>query len=538
MRVQLIHPPAYVNPTALTALAPSLPLGLAYIASSTRAAGHEVSVIDAVGEAPGRIVREGKVAALGLSAEEIVARIEPETQVVGLSQMFTYQWYVVKRILAAIKEARPDVLIVSGGEHFTGQPAYALDDSETDLVVIGEGEETFVDVLRRYDEFLAGRNGNPDEARAHVGEWLAGCAGTGYRDAEGRAVLEERRARVRDVDSIPPPAWDLFDVLTYDESRWVTGIRKGITVPLFATRGCPYQCTYCSSPNMWTTRWVARDPKLVADEMQDAVERYGATSFPFHDLTAILKRQWIIDFCNEIIERGLDVSWQLPSGTRCEVVDDEVAALFKRSGGWSLNFAPESGSERVRKKVKKRMTEESLMNAVQAATRHGLNLTVFFVLGFPGDEDQDMRDTVKMAKRLAKAGVDDLAVGFFFPIPGTFLWDQLEKEGRVSMNEDTILAPLFVHDRWMTEEHNFSGSMSARQLTMWKYRIVFAFYLRAVLLNPKRWWRLLSNLLRGREDSKLDSFMAILRQRLFPRMSARASADVRNGEASSRPAAH
>ncbi|MCB9898620.1 MAG: B12-binding domain-containing radical SAM protein [Planctomycetes bacterium] len=513
MRVTLIHPPAFLNPTALTALRPSLPLGLAFVAASARNAGHEVTVIDAVGEAPDRVMREGRVAVLGLSIEEIVARLPDELDVVGVSEMFTYQWRHCRRLVDAIKDARPDVLVIGGGEHFTGLPELSLSESKLDLVAMGEGEETIVDVLRRYAEHLeaGGARGVTDQVRV----WAHECPGVAYRDAEGAAQIEPRRDRVRDVDGIPLPAWDLFQVLTYDENRFVSGIRKGITVPILATRGCPYRCAYCSSPNMWTTKWIARDPKLVADEIESYVEKYNARNFPFHDLTAILKRDWIIDFCNEIIARKLDISWQLPSGTRCEVVDDEVASLLFKSGGWSLNFAPESGSEAVRLKVKKQMKEESLFSAVEAAVKNKLNASCFFVLGFPGDRPEDMKATLQWAKRLAKSGIDDVAVGFFFPIPGTQFFRELQAIGKVELNEETMMAPIFVHDRWLTEGRNFSQTMSAKQLTLWRYRIVFAFYLRAVLLNPKRLWRLFSNFLKGNEDSKLDSFLQILKQRFF-----------------------
>jgi len=273
---------------------------------------------------------------------------------------------------------------------------------------------------------------------------------------------------------------------------------------------------------MWTTKWVARDPKLVADEIEHYVEAYGAANFPFHDLTAILRREWVIDFCKEIVARGLKINWQLPSGTRCEVVDGEVASLLAQSGGWSLNFAPESGSEDVRKKVHKQMTEKSLFGAVDAAVQHGLNTSVFFVLGFPGDRVQDFRDTRRWAARLAKAGVDDLAVGFFFPIPGTQFYRELVAQGRLQLTDEVMQAPLFVHDRWLTEDRNFSVGLKARTLTYWRYRIVFAFYLRAVLLNPRRWARLWKNFRSGREDSKLDSFLQILKERFFTRRAAKA----------------
>jgi radical SAM superfamily enzyme YgiQ (UPF0313 family) len=520
MRLQLVHPPAYLNPTALTALRPSLPLGLAYIAGSAKRAGHDVTIIDAVGDDPELIVRTGRVARLGTPTDRMVSAIDPETQVVGVSAMFTYQWPIVSELIKSIKIARPDILVVGGGEHFTGLPQVSLEQSPIDILVIGEGEETFVELLNRYAEWLEQHDGEPGDVAAGVSSWADGLASAVYR-RDNEIVAEERRDRIRDIDEIPAPAWELFDVKGYDDHRLINGVRSGRTMPVLATRGCPYRCRYCSSPNAWTTKWVAREPKQVVDEIQGYIDTFGATNFPFQDLTAILKRDWIIDFCNELIDRDLNITWQLPTGTRCEVVDDEVAGLLSRSGSMQLNFAPESGSEAVRKKISKQMTEESLFNAVKAAVGQGINVTCFFVLAFPGDEVDDYRETVRWARRLAKLGVDDIAVGFFFPIPGTSFFEELEQGGHITLNEDLILAPIFVHDRWLVEERNFSLTLSARTLTYWRYRVVWAFYARAVIFNPKRWVRIARNLLSGKEDSKFDSFLQILKERFITKRASK-----------------
>lgn len=516
LKVQLIHPPAFLNPTALTALRPSLPLGLAYVAASIRQAGHDVSVIDAVGEAPDTIVRDGRVARLGLTVAEIVAALDDDTHVVGVSAMFTYQWRLVAELLNEIKKARPDILLLGGGEHFTGLPDASLEESEVDVLVVGEGEESIVDLVRRYGEWLEA-NGRPADPRDSIPDWLDDMSGVCYRSKSGEHVHNPRRGRVREVDEIPTPAWDLFDVKGYDERGLVNGLHNGITMPILATRGCPYQCAYCSSPNMWTTRWTPREPKLVADEIQYYVETYGATNFPFHDLTAIMKKKWIVEFCTELIDRGLDIRWQLPSGTRCEVVDDEVAELLRKSGGLSLNFAPESGSEAVRKKIAKQMKADTLFKAVGSARKFKLNTSCFFVLGFPGDQVEDFRETLKWAKQLARLGVDDLAVGFYFPIPGTRFYREMLEGGKVEVTDDLLMAPIFVHDRWMTDERNFSDGLSSKTLTIWRYKIVWAFYWRAVLTNPKRIFRVFTNFLKGQEESKFDSFLQILKDRFFTR---------------------
>jgi len=512
MHVQLIHPPAYVNPTALTGLRPSLPIGLAYIAGAAQAAGHRVSVIDAVGLAPDRVTPERNVGRLGCSIEEIVERLDPDVSVIGVTAMFTYQWPLVKDLLFALKQARPAALLVGGGEHFTGLPELSLETAPLDIAVIGEGEDTLIELLARWEAHVAAGG----DARTDVSAWAEGLRGTAYRK-NGKVVQDTRRDRIRAVDDIARPAWELFDVAGYDERRLVNGVRAGRTMPILATRGCPYQCSYCSSPNAWTTRWVPRDPKLVVDEIEHYARTYGATNFPFHDLTAILKRSWIVEFCNELLARKLDVSWQFPTGTRCEVVDDEVADLLRRTGALQVNFAPESGSERVREKIQKRMKEESLFDAVKAATRNKLNVTCFFVLGFPGDEVEDCRATVAWAARLAKLGVDDIACGFYFPIPGTKFFRELEAQGKAQLTDELIMAPIYVQDSRIVESRNFSGTLTARQLTYWKYRVVWAFYSRAVLANPSRLLRILRNLATGNEDSKLDSFLRILRDRFSRR---------------------
>ena len=137
-----------------------------------------------------------------------------------------------------------------------------------------------------------------------------------------------------------------LEVKKYHENRFVGEMySENITVPILATRGCPYQCTYCSAPNMWLPRWIPRDPIKVVDEIEYYSKNFSAKNFPFQDLTAIIKKEWIKAFCEEIIKRNLNITWQLPTGTRSEAIDDEIASLLKKSGMTSMAYAPESGSE-------------------------------------------------------------------------------------------------------------------------------------------------------------------------------------------------
>jgi radical SAM superfamily enzyme YgiQ (UPF0313 family) len=258
---------------------------------------------------------------------------------------------------------------------------------------------------------------------------------------------------------------------------------------------------------MWTTRWVARDPADVADEIASYVGRYGARNFPFQDLTAIVEKRWIVRFCQELLERRIDVTWQFPSGTRCEVVDDEVAELLARSGGRSLAFAPESGSERTRRRIRKRMTTHALLDAVRASVRHGLNLTVFVVIGFPHDTAEDLRDTLGLIRTLARLGVDDLAIGFFFPIPATELYDELVASGRIVPTDDFLETPIHANEKLLRASRNYCEHLSAWQLTAWKYRLHLTFYALSALHHPRKLLRLAANLARGRETRKMETVL-------------------------------
>lgn len=491
MKVTLIHPPVYINRSGLTALRPSLPLGLAYIAAVLRKDGHEVSVVDALGLAPEKMTPEGDIWRLGLSPQEIVERIPKDAQAIGLTSMWSYSWPIVRELIRAVKQAFPELPIVCGGEHFTAVPDLSMQQAPIDYLVMGEGEETAIALFRALELKLD----------------VTVIPGVAWRQDDGSVQKNPRRDRIRAVDEIPWPAWDLFDVEAYSSNRLVTGIYYGKTVPILATRGCPYQCTYCSSPNMWTTRWYARSPKDVADEIEQYHKHYGASNFPFQDLTAILKKEWVIDFCAEIERRGLKISWQLPAGTRSEIIDEEVARLLVRSGCRSLNFAPESGSERTRKHMKKMLTDEKLFRAVHASVKAGLNVGAFFVLAYPTDEKEDMKATVRLAAKLGRAGIDDVSAGFFFPLPSTEITRQLEQEGRVKLDDAFLKLPIYVHNKFLSEDRKFCAAFTARQLTWWKYKVVFAFYFNSFLFRPGRVFRILWNFVRGRETSKMESFL-------------------------------
>ncbi len=453
----LIRPPA-VECFRFSTGSITLPLGLAYVAAALEKAGREVCVVDAVALGPRTHTRYFKGYLVGLRLEDIGARIPGDASVVGVSVNFTHEWPVVARLVDLIKRARPELSVVLGGEHITAMPEFCLATSRADMLVLGEGEETIVKLIDALD----------------AGRPLHEIDGLAYRE-EGRIIVNRRRKRRTEIDDIAWPAWQHIDVETYNIHHFVGGIDTAeVTIPILATRGCPYQCTFCASPNMWTTKWIPRDPVNVVDEIQYYRETYGAKNFPFQDLTAIIRKDWTVRFCEEILKRNLNIFWQFPSGTRSEAIDAEVADLLRRSGMINMGYAPESGSETTRKIIKKKMNTDRLLKSIEASVDAGLNVSLFFIIGFPHDTPELLKENFPFLDRIAAMGINDVAIGFYMALPGTELFNSLYDAGKVRLDRSYFAHILQGSALIPTETYN--DRLGKVALTFWKLRHNLRFY--------------------------------------------------------------
>jgi anaerobic magnesium-protoporphyrin IX monomethyl ester cyclase len=454
----LVRPPA-VETFRFSSLSITPPLGLAYVAGALAQAGHEVDVVDAVVAAPKKHTRYFRGYLVGLPLDEVAERIPSDSKMIGITALFTHEWPAIVKLVEAIKRRLPDVPVVLGGEHVTSMPEFCLLTSQADYLVLGEGEETVVELAEALER------GTP----------LAELVGIGYRDGD-EVVVNPRRARTKEIDEIAWPAWDLIDLDTYHRHRWMGGMwSPNKSVPILATRGCPYQCTYCSAPNMWTPRWIPRDPKCVADEIQYYYDHHGARNFPFQDLTAIIQRQWILDFCQELLDRNLDITWQMPTGTRSEAIDAEVAGLLKKTGMISMAYAPESGSETTRQLIKKKMGTEKMLESMRAAVDAELNVMVFMVIGFPHDTDEHIRENLEFLETIAEVGINDAAVGFYMALPGTQIFESLYDSGEITLDRKYFRHILSSTSLWATSTYSGLGRF---RLTRWKFKLMRHFYSR------------------------------------------------------------
>lgn len=501
--VALIRPNTIVLPKSFSWYGPVPPIGLAYIASVLRDAGHDLTVIDSAGEGIDRWVDfdspVGTLRRCGLPLDEILDRIPDDVQLVGVTHMFVHEWPHIRELVEAVRARFPAATIICGGENATAFWPWMFEDTEAiDACVLGEGELTSLEVADR----------------VALGVPLEPMSGLAIRD-HGDGTAEDggltTRITTKKLPEVPRPAWDLFPLDQYFRFADNFGVNRGRALPVMATRGCPYRCSFCSSPQMWTTRYVVRDPEDVADEIHDYVRRYGVTNVNFADLTAITKRKWTLQFCDALERRTPGLIWQLPVGTRAEALDREVLQRLHDTGCRNVTYAPEAGGKRMLEVYDKRVNLDKLLDSLREAKKVGLVTKINIIVGHPEERWSDWWKSYWFMMRAARAGANDAAVMMFGPYPGSADFKSLVDDGTLQIDETYHYTAL----SWSSGAHeSYNPRMSARQLRLAQMVMLCTFYGLANLLRPRRVARWIRAWFTGEENTQLD---ALLRSKREPK---------------------
>ncbi len=481
LRVVLTRGPLVSTETALNNEATPA-IGLAYLAGYLEKHGIHAEMVDGIAlglncvwpnkNYPGYICH-------GLTFEEIAEHIPNDTNVIAFSSMFSGEWPVQRDLIKFLRGRFPDAFIVAGGEHITALTEYVLQDCpEIDCCVLGEGERTLFNVLEAYSQERP----------------LAEIAGVAYNDAEGRYAVNEGLPRIREIDSIPWPKWPDGYLETFWKAGKSFGTQVGRDMPINVSRGCPYQCTFCSNPSMWTTRYILRDIEDVIAEIKTYIERYDIDSLQFYDLTAITKRRWALDFCRRLKEEGIRLKWSLPSGTRSEVLDEEVLTAVQSVGCNYLVYAPESGSTRTLERIKKRISLDGLTNSIVTARRLGIVTRANLIIGFPGESRKEVLETILYGLKLAFLGVDEVPINIYSAYPGSELFRDLQAEGKITLTDKYFLGLTSLNaDFTKLNPMTMNDNMSARELAFYRITAMLMNYSFGYLTRPARIWRTLRN---------------------------------------------
>lgn len=488
MKVCLIRPPQLVTMHSLGNKA-AAPLGIALVAGAVEKAGYEVVIIDGIAENPEKLefFNDG-VYLNGLNHTEVVNLIPKDATIIGFGLMFSMNWVSDRELIKQTRQQFPNAFIIAGGEHITALPEFSITQTSgaINACVLGEGEIAMVDLLNSIAQNLP-----LNEVTGIV------------LNSNGKIEKTLPRKREVEIDKIPWPAWHLLPVKKYFEQSMVFGVDRGKCLPIVASRGCPYRCTFCSSPNMWGTRYLLRDVINVADEIEYLHKQYGVENVDFYDLTAIIDRDWIISLCKEIISRNLSVTWQLPSGTRSEAIDKEVAKYMFEAGCRNVTYAPESGSERLLDIIKKKVKIKRLLQSAKDSVESGLNVKVNIIVGLPDETHKDVWKTLLFLLKCSIIGVNDTTPGLFYPYPGSYLFKELMKSGAISNNGDQYFYQLIFTDTY-TRVKSFNKHMSIGWIRFYAMMIFVVFYGSNFIFRPWRIFRIMKNIVTRNYESRLE----------------------------------
>ncbi len=483
--VTFIRPPLVSTEKALSSNDPTPSIGIAYLSGHLRARGYRTAVVDSIAEGLDRIwplpANAGFIAR-GLPLEEIVERIPSDTDLMAFSIIFSGDWPLARDLINLVKERFPDIPTIAGGEHITALAEYNLRDAKgLDYCVIGEGEGP----LHEFCENLFTKGNGK------------GTRGVVFLDENAKFVSCDEIPRIRDVGQIPWPDWDNTPLAPF----WNYGFGHGPSstdvrgMPLLASRGCPYRCTFCSSPQMWTTRYITRDVDDTLDEIEHYVERFNVGLLQFYDLTAITLKKWIVDFCTKYMERGLNVSWTLPSGTRSEVLDDETLGLLAQTNCTYLCYAPESGCEETLRIIKKQITLSRITESMRTAKGKGISVRANLIIGFPHETRKQIWESVLYGLKLISLGIDESTLHLFSPYPGSEIFNQLVEEGTVQVNNDYLYRLSTINgDLLSLNQITYCKHVGSVELTLIRIFFYIAQFSLAYLLFPHRILRFMRGL--------------------------------------------
>jgi len=397
MKVLLLRPAAEKK-----SMARVLPLGLLAIGSVLKRAGHQVKILDLrISNSPDE------------ELESVMRSFDP--QVVGIGVM-TIECKYGFVDAAKVKEINPGVKIVFGGPHCSHEPQFILNDPNVDLMVSGEGDLTIVELI---DALEQDRD-------------IENVPGIAYKK-NGSYIRTADRPVIRDLDKFDQE-YNLINLERYfnfqSSMDFFPVFRNKRFLPLVTSRGCPFKCTYCH--DIFDKSIQYRSPKAVVDEIEYLINEYGIREFHIVDdvFNVNMKRAKIV--LDAIIQRNLNIHISFPNGLRADFFDDELIDKMQRAGVYRMALGIESGSQRIQDMIKKDLDINIIYDVVEKLTRARMSVHGFFMLGFPSETRDEMKETIDFACDL---GLTTANFSLVIPNPGTDL-RQTFIESRESNFED------------------------------------------------------------------------------------------------------
>ncbi|MDP2909974.1 MAG: radical SAM protein [bacterium] len=391
------------------------PFSLGYLATAIRK-NHDVEILDGIKE---KLTLE--------KFEEILQR--KQYDIIGI-QIFTFHVGGARDYVKSIKKVLPEAKIIFGGPH----PSCGASDifrffPEINWAFKGEAE---IGLAKLLDFIVEGKT----DAEA-----LKGVSGLIWRDG-GRTVVNEQ-VFVENLDELGMPSWDLIRPDIYPLSPHGGFFRNYPIAPVIISRGCPFSCTYCAGHLISGKKIRFRSADNVIDEIKILYNQYGIREIHIEDDNFTFNRNLVMEFCRKLKKNNLNISWTCPNGVRLDTLDKDLLLAMKDAGLYSISVGVESGSERILKDMKKNLTKETIKEKINLIRECGLDVSGFFIIGYPTETKDDIMETIDFAMSL-----DLKRAGFslFKPFPGTEITRNLIEKGELKEISDEDWAKFILAD--------------------------------------------------------------------------------------------
>lgn len=361
------------------------PLGVLYLASAAKRAGHDVYLYDEQVEG-------------AVSKEELCKKVKAFGADMFGSSVITVSYDYTEEISAHLKKEIPGLVTVAGGPHITVMPEKSLN-SAFDYLFIGDSDEAFPEFLNQWSQGI---------------REFRGLKGICYRS--GNEIINTGKGLLANLITLPFPDrgllnGDYFVKLPSGEVARTTGI--------LLTRGCPFKCAFCAEAVITEHRFRKRDGVTVADEVERIQKEFGITHFSFYDSTLTINRKLLENFCHEIIRRGIKITWE--GWTRANMIDHQLATLMKQAGFVRMAIGVESGNEHILELIQKKVKLQEIRDCFKMLKEVGITTESFAMIGLPGETRETMYNTARFLRSISEIRYTSL--GLVIPYPGTLVYE-------------------------------------------------------------------------------------------------------------------
>jgi len=358
-----------------------------YLAAVIEKNGYHVKIIDNFLE---------KLNQINLSKK--ILNYNPDIVGISIGCINFYEGLRIAKLVKTISNA----FVVIGGPHATIRANIFIKYPEIDAVVIGEGEYTLLEIIERLQK----------------GQSLEGCKGCYYKE-NGKIIYNPLRKRIENLDELPFPARHLVKYRNYPRTYSFGDLKPPVDT-ISTSRGCPFNCAFCSSRFIWGNIYRYRSSKNIVDEIELLVNNYRTKSIYFREDNFTLNRKRVIEICDELIKRNIKIEWECSS--RVDLVDKDLLKKMHEAGCKFIWYGIESGSPRTLERIQKGITVEKSRRAVKITRENGIKVGGSFMIGIPGETKDDILMTYHFIKELV---LDKISLAHFMGIPDSKLYKEI-----------------------------------------------------------------------------------------------------------------